>query len=269
MNNSDNLSQHNDRSTFHEGNTSKTFTVLEGVDNKWLLRFKDSLSHFVGFEGDWSFKFLVTSFLTDLPVDASHSDGRSSSSDEGNGAISSLQFTRVFQNTDLSSEGSDSVDGGISLEYHDITNTRHVFLLQTLDVESTVVTRDGLRDRFVVHFNSEDLSIARSGGSVSGQEDNFFGWSDSSLFDTSSQHITNTLDFVDTGDWGSGRSSGRSLRDGDEFLKDIEESVNVDDCLSLFDVSSVPPGLSTEVHRSEAIPREKGLLDVHINLALF
>jgi hypothetical protein len=185
---------------------------------------------------------LVTSFLTNLPVELGHSHGGTSSSHEGDRAISNLEFTRVFQNSDLSGERLNSVDGRVRLEDHDITNTRHVLLLETLNVESTVVTRDGLRDRLVVHFNGENLSVARSGSSVGGKEDYFFTRLDGSLFDTSSQHVSNTLDLVDSRDGSSSWGSGGSFRNGHELLEAIKEGVNMDSDLSLLDISTLPPG---------------------------
>jgi len=241
VNSGGNLAQHDDGSTLHDGNTAETFAVLEGVDDERLLRLEDDLGHFVGLQGDGVLEFLVSGFFSNLPVDLDHSYGGTASTDEGDGAITVLQLSRVIQNTDLGGEGLDSVDGGVRLEDHDVSNTRHVLLLQTFDVETAVVTRDGSRDRLVVHFDGEDLSIARSGGGVSGQEDDFLSRLDGSLLDTAGQHITDTLDLVDTRDGGSGGAGDRALRDDDEFLEAVEESINVNGDFSLFDISSLPP----------------------------
>jgi len=43
------------------------------------------LGHFVSLEGDRVLQLLVTSFLSDLPVNLGHSDGRTAGTDEGNG----------------------------------------------------------------------------------------------------------------------------------------------------------------------------------------
>jgi hypothetical protein len=165
------FTQHDYRSALHDGDTSETFAVLEGINNKWLLGLENTLSHFVGLEGNWAFQLLVSSFFSNFPVDLGHSHSGSSSSDEGDGAITNLQFSRVVQNTNLRGEVLDSVDGAVGLEDHNISNSRHVLLLETLNVESTVVTRYGLffskeqnRSLFNKHYhnNASPLSGVHS-----------------------------------------------------------------------------------------------------------
>jgi len=141
----------------------------------------------------------------------------------------------------LSGEVLDSVDGGIGFKNHDISYTGHVFLLETLNVESAVISRDGLRNGLVVHFYSENLTITRCGGGVSGLEDNIRTRLDGSLFDTSSEHITNTLNFVDSRDGSSGNGGDSSLGNSYVFLETIKEGVDVDRYFSLFNVGSLPP----------------------------
>jgi hypothetical protein len=95
----------------------------------------------------------------------------------------------------------------------------------------------------VVHFDSEDLSSARSGRSVGRDEDNFSTRDDFSLFDTSSDDVSYSLDFVDSRDRHAHSGIGRTRRDLNLFFQDIEDSLDV----NLFtgeglDFESGPPG---------------------------
>jgi len=233
----DDLSKHNNGGTFHDGNTSKTFGGLEGVANKWLLRLEDKLGHFVGFHVLRTFGLLSTSFLSDFPLNFGHFDSGTSSTDESDRRVSGLHFTRVVKNLDLGSEVLASFQGGIGFQDHDITNARHVHLVKTFDVKSDVVTRVGFLDGFVVHFNGEDFTDARLGGGRSGEEVNFLSRFDSTLFDTASDDVTDTLDLVDAGNRHTDRLVGRSRRDFNHVVEAVEESVDVQ--LLFVDVDNV------------------------------
>jgi len=148
----------------------------------------------------------------------------------------------MVENLDLNGEVLDTVDGGVLLEDHDITNTRHVGLDKTLDVETNVVTADSLFDSLVVHFDGEDLTVAGGGGSVGGEENNLITRSDNTLLDTASEHITDTLDLVDSGDGGSHDDVKVALGDDDILLKSIEEGVDMDSVVSSKDITTSPPG---------------------------
>jgi hypothetical protein len=239
----DGLTKHNNGVTFHDGNTSETFADLERVDNEWLLRLEHALSHFSGLNGCRALGLLATGLLTDLPDDFSHLDGGTSSSDEGNWAVTRLQLTRVVEDLDVGCERLGSVDGVISLDDHDIANTRHVVLWQGLDVHTDVVTLAGLWDLLVVHFDSEDLSSARSGCRVGWQEKDFITRLDGTLFDTASEDITDTLDLVDSRQWDSHLSGGVTLWWLDEFLQAVKKGTDSDGVLSVqgLDLNTFPP----------------------------
>merc|ERR1712072_1296171 len=57
--------------------------------------------------------------------------------------------------------------------HHHITNTRHVLLLQILDVHAHIVTRHTGVDALVVHLDGEDLSSARVDSGVGWKEHDF------------------------------------------------------------------------------------------------
>jgi hypothetical protein len=239
----DDLSEHDNSVTLHDGDTSETLAILEGVDDKGLLGLEGDLSHFVGLEVDGVFHLLVSGFLSEFPLDLGHLEGGATSADESDRGVSDLELSRVVEDLDLGGEGSDTVDGGVRLEDHDVTNTGHVLLDETLDVETDVVTSLGGWDGLVVHLNGEDLSDARGGGGVGGEEDNFVSWLDDTLFDTSSDDVSNSLDLVDSGDGDTHGSGGDARGDLDLVLEDVKEGIDVNlNSVEFLDVHSGPPG---------------------------
>jgi len=134
----------------------------------------------------------------------------------------------VVKDLDSGSEALGALDGIVCLEDHNITNTRHVVLGKTLDVHADVITLKGFWHVLVVHFDGEDLASAGSGCTVSGQEEAFVTGLDGALFNTASEHITDTLDFVDTREWHahlSGRVAGWWL---DELFEAVKEGFHGD-----------------------------------------
>jgi hypothetical protein len=189
------------------------------------------------------FSLLSTSFLSNLPLDFSHFEGRTSSTNESDRGVSRLQFSRVVEDLDLSSELSSSSNGIVSLKDHDVSDARHVFLNETLDVETNVVTSSGGWDGLVVHFYSEDLSGARSGWGVGWDENDFSSRGNNSLFNTSSDDISYSLNLVDSGNRHAHSLILDTWRNLDLLLEDVENGVNVNLVSSeRLNVNSLPPG---------------------------
>merc|ERR1719254_342521 len=238
----DDLSQHNNTVSVHESNTGETFAVLEGISDERLLRLERALSHLVGLQGVRLFHLLSSGLLSHLPLESGDTASRTTASHESDRRVSDLDLVGDIQDLDLSVEGLDRSQGSVLLVDHDVTTTRHVLLVQVLDVHTDVVTRLGLRDSLVVHLDLEDLSGASVCGSVGRKEDNFLVWLDDTLFDTSGQDITDTLDLVDTGDRKTHRSIHRTFRNTAHVVQAVVEGVDVDSFGSNLDVSSLPPG---------------------------
>jgi len=238
----DDLAKHDDTVAIQECNTGETLAVLEGVDDERLDRGELHLSHFVGLEGMRLFHLLATGFFAHLPVEVGDTASGAAATDETDRGVTLLDFTRDIEDLHLGGEGLDGHQGGVFLVDHDITGTRHVLLVETLDVESDVVTRHGFLDLLVMHFDGEHLAAASVGGGVGRHEDDFFVALDDTLLDAAGQHITDTLDLVDTGDrhahvlvdvtlWGAGHVV--------EALKQIVDVQLL--ALDGGDVDAVPP----------------------------
>ena len=119
---------------------------------------------------------------------------------------------------------------------------RHVLLIQVLHVHTDVVTRTGFIDTLVVHFDGDDLTQARVGGGVGRQEADFFVRLDDTLFDAAGQHITDTLDLVDTGDRQTHGSVLRARRHAAHVVVAVVQSINVDGIGTDLHVLTLPPG---------------------------
>jgi len=227
--NGNNLSKHDSGVTVKESDTGETFAVLEGVNNEGLHGLEDDLSGFVGLEGVRGLELLATGFLSDLPVDLLDTASGTTASDKTDGGVSGLALSGNVEGLDLGSEVLDGLEGLVFLVDHDITNTGHVLLVKTLDVHTDVVTGDTLFDLLVVHFHGEDLTSAWGGGGVGGEEEDILVGNNFSLFNTSGQNITDTLDLVDTGD---GHAHGSVSLTGRELGK-VVKGVNEGDDLEL------------------------------------
>jgi len=237
------LAKHDNTVALHDGNTAKTFAVLEGVSNKWLSRLEDDFGHLVGLDVLRVSGLGATSFLADLPVDFGHFACRAASADERDRRVARLELSWVIKDLDGSGERLASLEGGVFLEDHDITSARHVLLGETLDVKANVVTGMSGGHVLVVHLNGKDLTSASLGRGVSGEEDNFFTWGHLTLLNTAGDDITDTLDLVHTRNRHAHLVSLLALRQADVVLKNIIEGIAVNlVALHVDDVNTLPPG---------------------------
>lgn len=215
--------------TFHDGNTAETFAVVVGVADERLLWFKDDFSGITGLEDTWVFNFSSTGiFLVDSPVDANEFGWNVSGSDVDDWAVTDLEFVRVGHNLDGGSESFATANGGVTFDDQDITSVRDV-VLKTLDGHTDVVTWVSDIDWLSVHFEGEDLTLAREDVSVGWDRDDFHTWFQGTLFDATGVDGTDTLDSgVDARDWDTEWSVWFALWDFDELVEGFEESVDVD-----------------------------------------
>mmetsp|Transcript_32894 Transcript_32894/g.73903 ORF Transcript_32894/g.73903 Transcript_32894/m.73903 type:complete len:320 (-) Transcript_32894:22-981(-) len=95
-----------------------------------------------------------------------------------------------------------------------------------------------------MHLNSEDLAFAWGTRSVSGHEDNILSGVDDTLLDTSSQHVTNTLDLVDARDGAAHGGIDVTLGRAGKVVEAVEEGLDLHLVRSSLDgnLDSVPPG---------------------------
>lgn len=183
----------------------------------------------------------TTGLLADLPVDGGDTAGRAASADEGNRRVANLELSGVVEDLHLGGEGLAGLEGIIALDDHDVTNAGHVLLGETLDVEANVVTGSSHGDRLVVHLNGEDLTSARLGGSVGGEEENFVSGLDFTLLNAAGDDISDTLDLVHTRDGHAEGLLQGALGDLDHLLEAVQEGHDLNRLLLGFDGDTLPP----------------------------
>merc|ERR1719160_917025 len=107
---------------------------------------------------------LAAGLLADLEVEAGRAARRAAAAHEADRRVADLDLAGDVEGLDLRGELAAAVEGGVLLVDHDVTNARHVLLVETLDVKADVVTRLGLLVARVVHLDGEDLAAAGVGG---------------------------------------------------------------------------------------------------------
>ena len=247
------LTEHDSGVTVKEGNTGETLTVGELVNNHRLLWDEDDLSLVVGLELDATVGLLTTGVLTETPADLDETTGGTATTDVTDWRVTSLDGAGNVENGDLGGEVLGGLEGIVLLVDHDVTDTRHVILVEGLDVHANVVTGlTSLFETLVVHLDGEDLARASGGGGVGREEENILTRKDVTLLDAASEHITDTLDLVDTRDRETHLlvrvASGRL----DELVEALEEGGDDHGLLLVdLDLLALPPwhvvGLGEEV----------------------
>merc|ERR1711976_1123133 len=242
------LSKHNAAVAIHEGNTGETLAILEGVAHERLLRLEGALSHLVGLQGVRILELLATGLLAHLPLERGDTAGSAAAAHKANWGISHLDLVGDVKDLNLGIELLGLAEGGVLLVDHDVTATRHVLLVKTLDVEADVVTRLGLLGTLVVHLHGEHLADARVGGGVGGEEDDFLTRLDNAPLDTAGQHITDTLDLVDTGDRHAHWCADWALWHAADLVEEVVDGVNVELLTAGLNVAAGPPVHVLDTH---------------------
>lgn len=107
------------------------------------------------------------------------------------GGIAGVDLTRVVEDDDLGEEVLATL-GGVVLGVTGNVTTADLLYGDVLDVESDVVTRGGLRDLLVVHFDGLDF-----GGEARGSKGNDHAGLDNTSLDTANGDSSNTTNLVD------------------------------------------------------------------------
>jgi len=127
----------------------------------------------------------------DLGVDFGELAGDVGSVAIQHGGVSGLDLTGVVQDDDLSEEAGGFL-GGVVLGVTTDVSSSDVLHGETLDVETNVVSWDGLLEGLVMHFDGLDVGRDTGGG----EGDLHTGLEDTGL-DSTNGHGTDTTDLVD------------------------------------------------------------------------
>jgi len=237
----DDLSQHDATVSIHEGDSGETLAILETIAHEWLLWLEAALSHLVGLEGVRILHLLASSLLAHLPLERRNAASRATASHEPNRRVTGLDFIGDIQDLDLGIKLPGLSEGGVLLVHHHVSTARHVLFVKTLDVQTDVVARLGLLVTLVVHLHSEHLASARVGSSVGRQENDFLSWFHDTLLHSACEHITDTLNLVDSRDWHPHRGAHWSHWHLAHLVKEIVQGVDMNHCPLTVDVATSPP----------------------------
>mmetsp|Transcript_81691 Transcript_81691/g.218669 ORF Transcript_81691/g.218669 Transcript_81691/m.218669 type:complete len:492 (+) Transcript_81691:45-1520(+) len=222
------LAQHDGTIAIQESNAGQPLAVLEGVHHQRLHRAEHDLSHLVGLQRMGLRHLLASGLLANLPVQPRNSARRAPAPHETNRGIPHLDLTGDVQHLHLSGEAASRRERGVLLVNHHITSAGHVLLLQTLDVQPNIVTGLGLLLTSVVHLHSEHLPRASVGRGVRGQKHDFLTRLHNPLLHSAGQHITDTLNLVDSRHRHPHRRLRGTDRNAAELVQSIVQGVHVD-----------------------------------------
>merc|ERR1719174_1674986 len=126
------LAKHDGGVAVQERDAAEALAVLEGVDDKRLLRLEDDLGHLVRLEGVWAFHLLAASLLANLEVELGGAARRAAAADEADRRVADLDLARDVEGLDLRGELTAAVERGVLLVDHDVADAGHVLLVETL-----------------------------------------------------------------------------------------------------------------------------------------
>lgn len=226
----------------HDSESAKSGTLLEGLDEQRSSRFEFDF----GTLELRKFRRVVdlgsSSLLGLLPQDLGHLAGNLGGTREDNRTVSGLEDTRVLLNSDQGSEALDRLKFSFLFKVDDVTRVDLLILGDTLDGKTNRVSRSGRVKNLLVLFDGENLLSLEVGG----DESDNISRSEGSLFDGSTDDLTNTLDVVDVGDRQTKRGIRFTLRRLDEVVEGINNGVSCDQSLGV------------EVGRPSLVPRALG-----------
>merc|ERR1712216_805319 len=73
------------------------------------------------------------------------------------------------------------------------------------------------------------------------QEHDFLAWLNDTLLNSTSEHVTNTLDLVNARDWHAHWCTHRTLRHAAHFVQNIVHSIHMNGFLADRDIEAFPP----------------------------
>mmetsp|Transcript_11664 Transcript_11664/g.21809 ORF Transcript_11664/g.21809 Transcript_11664/m.21809 type:complete len:409 (-) Transcript_11664:106-1332(-) len=210
---------------------------------------------------------LTSGLLTHLPQDIGHLTSNLGSTRKDEGAVSTLENSRVFLNNHHGAELLDGQTLSLLLKVDDISRRNNLFLGNTLDGHTNRVSRSSRLQLLLVLLNGKDLLTLEAYRSNS---DNISG-TKSSLLNGSANNLTNSLNVIHSGDGKAERSVGLTLRRNDQIIQSIKKGESGDLDLGLeVSLPSLVPGSLVGLHDKvisvkSRVRNERNLLGLEAN----
>merc|ERR1712087_891575 len=135
------LAKHHYAIAVHEGNAREAPTVFECVAHERLLRLKAALRHLVRLQGVGILHLFSAGLFAHLPLERRNPARCPTAPHKADWRVAHLDLVRNVQNLDLGVKLLSLPKRSVFLVHHDIAGPRHVGLVQTLNVQSDIVTR--------------------------------------------------------------------------------------------------------------------------------
>ena len=261
------LAKHLQSVRVHHSDTSKSRTLLEGLEEKRLGGFKLDLGGFILRKVRWVLDLLIASLLGLLPQDLGHLARDLGGTGEDERTVSNLEDARVFLDGDHGGEFLDRLEHALLLQEDNVTRVDLLILANTLDGQTNGVSWSSALKLLLVLLDGENLLSCKAGGH---NADNVSG-AEGTLLDGTADNLTDTLNVVDTGDGESKGSVRESLRWHDEVVQCLDKREALNDFLgTLVSLPALVPGglvgLLDEIVAVKARIRDEGdLLGLEAN----
>mmetsp|Transcript_107546 Transcript_107546/g.269790 ORF Transcript_107546/g.269790 Transcript_107546/m.269790 type:complete len:456 (-) Transcript_107546:255-1622(-) len=236
-----NFAKHYDPIPVHKGDPRQALAILEGVAHERLLRLEAALRHLVRLERVRVFHFFAACLLAHLPLQLADPARGTAAAHEADRRVADLDLVRDVEHLDLRVELPGLAQCRVLLVDHHITGSGHIIFVQTLDVQTYVVAWIRKVNTLVVHLHGEDLTRARVGCRVRGQEDHLLSRLDHALLHATCEHIADTLDLVDPRDRHAHGRTDRPLGHTAELVQHIVNGIYVDRLFAVLNVLTLPP----------------------------
>jgi len=192
----------------------------------------------------------TSGLLSNLPQDLCHLASNLSGTREDNRTVSRLEDTRVLLDSDKGGERLNGLKFSVLFVVNDVTRVDLLVLGNTLDGKTNGVTGSGGFEYLLVLFDGEDLLSLEVGGDNS---DNVVR-SEGSLFDGSTDNLTNSLNVVDVGDRKTKGGIGFTLGGSDVVVEGINNGHSGDLFLGgTVGGPSLVPGALSGVNRFDQV----------------
>lgn len=180
-----------------DGESSEGWVLGEGLDTHWLGWVHNNDGGLILLDELWLSLDGLSGSSVDLVNEGGEFTGDVGSVAIQDWGISSVDLTWVVHDDDLGLEGFGFL-GWVFLGVGGDVSSSDILDGQSLDVETDVVSWEGLQELFVVHFDGLNISNQSDWGELDAHT-----WLEDSGFDSSDWDCSDTSDLVDVLEWQS------------------------------------------------------------------
>lgn len=180
-----------------DGESSEGWVLGEGLDTHWLGWVHNNDGGLILLDELWLSLDGLSGSSVDLVNEGGEFTGDVGSVAIQDWGISSVDLTWVVHDDDLGLEGFGFL-GWVFLGVGGDVSSSDILDGQSLDVETDVVSWEGLQELFVVHFDGLNISNQSDWGELDAH-----AWLEDSGFDSSDWDCSDTSDLVDVLEWQS------------------------------------------------------------------